>query len=206
VYQGLRRFAYSCNEWNEDAKYSLGLALRLIKFQLRHGNDLQVLELLRDFPGSILEQGNLLLQNNFVVVDAKKRKHDRRVFLFEAMIIFTREYTEGVSTVYRFRSDLKTNEMGLTATIASQPKSFLIWFRKQTVKTTLTMQAESEEVKNEWIQEINYILYEQAVRLKERYGAAVVDAATRVSTLNNQQSPRTVMQPSAKLKTLTGHT
>jgi hypothetical protein len=96
--------------------------------------------------------------------------------------------------------------MGLTATIASQPKSFLIWFRKQTVKTTLTMQAESEEVKNEWIQEINYILYEQAVRLKERYGAAVVDAATRVSTLNNQQSPRTVMQPSAKLKTLTGHT
>jgi hypothetical protein len=182
------------------------LALRLIKFQLRHGNDLQVLELLRDFPGSILEQGNLLLQNNFVVVDAKKRKHDRRVFLFEAMIIFTREYTEGVSTVYRFRSDLKTNEMGLTATIASQPKSFLIWFRKQTVKTTLTMQAESEEVKNEWIQEINYILYEQAVRLKERYGAAVVDAATRVSTLNNQQSPRTVMQPSAKLKTLTGHT
>jgi hypothetical protein len=107
VYQGLRRFAYSCNEWNEDAKYSLGLALRLIKFQLRHGNDLQVLELLRDFPGSILEQGNLLLQNNFVVVDAKKRKHDRRVFLFEAMIIFTREYTEGVSTVYRFRSDLK---------------------------------------------------------------------------------------------------
>ena len=75
--------------------------------------------------------------------------------------------------------------MGLTANIPGESKSFLIWFRKRTDRTTLTLQVQytitpvvsvhqlysfiqagSEDIKNEWVQEINFILYEQALRLK----------------------------------------
>ena len=42
-----------------------------------------------------------------MVVDAKKHKHVRRVFLFEDMIMFTREHSEGGSTVYKFKDAWK---------------------------------------------------------------------------------------------------
>ncbi|XP_062521386.1 guanine nucleotide exchange factor DBS-like isoform X2 [Corticium candelabrum] len=179
--EGLSRFKYSGPEWSEDANHALGLALRQIKFQLRHGNDLQVLELLRDFPGSLMEQGNLLLQ--VLLLLEQKRKHFRRLFLFEDMIMFTKEQFDAGLTVFKFKDGWKTTELGLTANVRCYPRTFLIWFRKQTAKTTITLEAATEEIKMEWVQEVNYLLYEQALKFRERYGQVVVYSGVRSHSL-----------------------
>ncbi|XP_062521654.1 rho guanine nucleotide exchange factor 25-like [Corticium candelabrum] len=75
---------------DEKGKENLNFALRLVKYQLRHSNDLRALALLKGFDGNLAEQGTLLLQEEFFVTDGKSNRKPRRVFLFDQTVIIAK--------------------------------------------------------------------------------------------------------------------
>ncbi|CAG5849462.1 unnamed protein product [Menidia menidia] len=64
---------------------ALQAATSMVKFQLRHGNDLLAMDAIRDCDVNLKEQGQLIRQDEFTVCSGL-RKCQRRVFLFELWI------------------------------------------------------------------------------------------------------------------------
>lgn len=66
-------------------------AEEMVRFQLRHGNDLLAMDSLRDCDVNVKEQGRLLRQNEFLVWQGKcGKKSLRQVFLFEDLVLFSK--------------------------------------------------------------------------------------------------------------------
>ena len=66
-------------------------AEEMVKFQLRHGNDLLAMDSLRDCDVNVKEQGRLLRQNEFLVWQGKGGKKSlRQIFLFEELVLFSK--------------------------------------------------------------------------------------------------------------------
>lgn len=66
-------------------------AEEMVRFQLRHGNDLLAQDSLRDCDVNVKEQGRLLRQNEFLVWQGKTgKKSIRQVFLFEELVLFSK--------------------------------------------------------------------------------------------------------------------
>ena len=82
----------------------------MVKFQLRHGNDLLAMDLLRDCDVNIKEQGRLCRQDDMEVWVAGK-KRSRRVFLFEEIIVFSKvkKDKQGNET-YQYKNSLKVQK------------------------------------------------------------------------------------------------
>lgn len=64
-------------------------AEQMVRFQLRHGNDLLAMDSLRDCDINVKEQGRLLRQGEFYCWQGRK-KGLRHVFLFEELILFSK--------------------------------------------------------------------------------------------------------------------
>lgn len=64
-------------------------AEQMVRFQLRHGNDLLAMDSLRDCDINVKEQGRLLRQSEFYCWQGRK-KGLRHVFLFEDLILFSK--------------------------------------------------------------------------------------------------------------------
>lgn len=64
-------------------------AEQMVRFQLRHGNDLLAMDSLRDCDVNVKEQGRLLRQSEFYCWQGRK-KGLRHVFLFEELILFSK--------------------------------------------------------------------------------------------------------------------
>ena len=66
-------------------------AEEMVRFQLRHGNDLLAMDSLRDCDVNVKEQGRLLRQSEFLVWEGKAgKKCLRQVFLFEELVLFSK--------------------------------------------------------------------------------------------------------------------
>lgn len=78
---------------NADDSSDLRRALHMIRFQLRHGNDLLAADRLRLCDVNLSEQGRLLRQADMQVQlgGRRSRKHRRRVFLFEQLLVFAKQ-------------------------------------------------------------------------------------------------------------------
>lgn len=69
----------------------LKMAEEMVRFQLRHGNDLLAMDSLRDCDVNVKEQGRLLRQNEFLVWEGRGGKKSlRQVFLFEELVLFSK--------------------------------------------------------------------------------------------------------------------
>ncbi|XP_055357987.1 triple functional domain protein-like isoform X2 [Paramacrobiotus metropolitanus] len=146
----------------------LQAAEEMVKFQLRHGNDLLAMDLLKDCDVNLKEQGRLLRQDDMVVWQAGKKKSVKRVFLFEELILFskTRRLKNGnESFVYKF--SLKTNDIGLTEQLGDSLTKLEIWFRKRKLGDNFILQAASCDIKQAWTRDISSILWNQAFRSKD---------------------------------------
>ncbi|XP_076170673.1 uncharacterized protein LOC143148316 isoform X3 [Ptiloglossa arizonensis] len=73
-----------------EGEADLRAAEQMVRFQLRHGNDLLAMDSLRDCDVNVKEQGRLLRQNEFLVWQGKGKKCLRQVFLFEDLILFSK--------------------------------------------------------------------------------------------------------------------
>ncbi|XP_011180766.2 uncharacterized protein LOC105211141 isoform X1 [Zeugodacus cucurbitae] len=146
-------------------------AEEMVKFQLRHGNDLLAMDSLRDCDVNVKEQGRLLRQNEFLVWQGRGGKKSlRQVFLFEDLVLFSkaRRFPDQKNLdIYLYKNSIKTSDIGLTAHVGDSKTKFEIWFRKRKPEDTWTLQCMSEDIKNAWAEEISKLLWKQANRNRE---------------------------------------
>ncbi|XP_037619259.1 puratrophin-1 isoform X5 [Sebastes umbrosus] len=147
---------------------ALQAATNMVKFQLRHGNDLLAMDAIRDCDVNLKEQGQLIRQDEFTVWTGR-RKCQRRIFLFEELVLFSKpKKVEGGLDVFLYKHSFKTADVGLTETTGDSGLRFEIWFRRRTSKNqTFILQAATADVKHAWTTGVARILWTQATRNKE---------------------------------------
>ncbi|KAK2854355.1 hypothetical protein Q5P01_007016 [Channa striata] len=153
----------------QEAEFTaLQAATSMVKFQLRHGNDLLAMDAIQDCDVNLKEQGQLIRQDEFTVLTGR-RKCQRHIFLFEELILFSKpKRIEGGLDVFTYKHSFKTADVGLTESTGDSGLRFEIWFRRRTTKNqTFTLQATTADVKSAWTSDIARILWNQATRNKE---------------------------------------
>ncbi|XP_072304886.1 uncharacterized protein KIAA1755 homolog isoform X2 [Eucyclogobius newberryi] len=157
----------------ERERADIQAAADLVRFQMRHGNDLLTMDAIRDCDVNLKEQGQLIRQDEFTVT-FRKKKCVRRVFLFEELILFSKtKKTDVGNDVYVYKQSFKTSDIGMTHNSSLSGLCFEIWFRRRKSEDTYTLRAASVEVKRAWTLDLERILWNQAnhsreMRLQER--------------------------------------
>ncbi|XP_077084942.1 uncharacterized protein plekhg4 isoform X3 [Siphateles boraxobius] len=156
------------SEVQEQELTYLRAATEMVKFQLRHGNDLLAMDAIRDCDVNLKEQGQLVRQDEFTILYGRK-KCQRHVFLFEDLVLFSKpKRIEGGLDVYIYKHSFKTADVGMTETSGENVLRFEVWFRRRTSKNqTYVLQASNADVKHAWTCDIARILWQQATRNKE---------------------------------------
>ncbi|XP_072574462.1 puratrophin-1 isoform X4 [Paramormyrops kingsleyae] len=156
------------SEVQEQELAYLQAAAEMVKFQLRHGNDLLAMDAIRDCDVNLKEQGQLMRQDEFTVLYGRK-KCQRHVFLFEDLVLFSKpKRIDGGLDVYIYKHSFKTADVGMTETSGDSGLRFEIWFRRRTSKNqTYILQASAPDIKQAWTSSISRILWQQATRNKE---------------------------------------
>ncbi|KAF4090966.1 hypothetical protein AMELA_G00031700 [Ameiurus melas] len=156
------------SEAQEQELHYLRAAAEMVKFQLRHGNDLLAMDAIRDCDVNLKEQGQLVRQDEFTIWYGRK-KCQRHVFLLEDMVLFSKpKRIEGGLDVYIYKHSFKTADVGMTETTGENGLRFEIWFRRRTSKNqTYILQAATADIKQAWTSDIARILWQQATRNKE---------------------------------------
>uniref|UniRef100_A0A8C0EYA4 Puratrophin-1 n=1 Tax=Bubo bubo TaxID=30461 RepID=A0A8C0EYA4_BUBBB len=163
----LKDLIKECSEAQEQELAYLRAAEEMVKFQLRHGNDLLAMDAIRDCDVNLKEQGQLVRQDEFTIW-LGRRKCQRHVFLFEDLILFSKpKRIEGGFDVYIYKRSFKTADIGLTENSGDSGLRFEIWFRRRKSSDTYILQASSAETKQAWTSDIAKILWQQAARNKE---------------------------------------
>ncbi|XP_063266669.1 puratrophin-1 isoform X2 [Prinia subflava] len=162
----LKDLIKECSEAQEQELGHLRAAEEMVKFQLRHGNDLLAMDAIRDCDVNLKEQGQLVRQDEFTIW-LGRRKCQRHVFLFEDLILFSKpKRIEGGFDVYIYKRSFKTADIGLTENSGDSGLRFEIWFRRRKSSDTYILQASSAETKQAWTSDIAKILWQQAARNK----------------------------------------
>ncbi|XP_075694486.1 rho guanine nucleotide exchange factor 40-like isoform X2 [Rhinoderma darwinii] len=163
----LKDLIKECGEAQEQELAYLRAAEEMVKFQLRHGNDLLAMDAIRDCDVNLKEQGQLVRQGEFTVWLGRK-KCQRHVFLFEDLILFSKpKRIEGGLDVYIYKRSFKTADIGLTENSGDSGLRFEIWFRRRKSNDTHILQANTAEIRHAWTADIAKILWQQANRNKE---------------------------------------
>ncbi|KAG7275968.1 hypothetical protein CRUP_008456 [Coryphaenoides rupestris] len=126
----------------EREKAEIRAAADLVKFQMRHGNDLLTMDAIQDCDVNLKEQGQLIRQDEFTVF-FRKKKSVRRIFLFENLVLF---------------SKTKRNDVG---------NDVYLWIRRRRREDTYTLRAPSLEAKRAWTSDLERLLWEQAAHSRE---------------------------------------
>ncbi|XP_078411518.1 pleckstrin homology domain-containing family G member 4B-like isoform X1 [Cetorhinus maximus] len=163
----LRDMFKECSTAQEKECKELQAAHEIVCFQLRHGNDLLAMDDIQECDVNLKEQGQLLRQDEFVVWCGRKKWY-RHIFLFDDLIIFSKtRKTEGSNDIYIYKQSFKTSEIGLTHNSGESGLCFEIWFRRQKSRDTYVFHAPTPEIKQAWIDDLDKILWNQAVRNRE---------------------------------------
>ncbi|XP_037836082.1 pleckstrin homology domain-containing family G member 4B isoform X2 [Kryptolebias marmoratus] len=163
----LKDLIKECGQSQEQELSDLRTAEEMVKFQLRHGNDLLAMDAIRGCDVNLKEQGQLRCQDEFIVW-CGRRKYLRHVFLFEDLILFSKtKKIEGGYDFYIYKQSFKTAEIGMTENVGDSGLRFEIWFRRRKSQDTFILQAGSAEVKAVWTAIIGKILWRQALRNRE---------------------------------------
>lgn len=162
----LKQIIGECPE-QEPEHADLRAAFEMVRFQLRHGNDLLAMDSLKQCDFNLQEQGRLLRQEEFLVWQGRK-KSMRRVFLFEDLLVFSKaKRNSSGHEAYIYKSSIKTSDMGLTENIGDSGFKFEIWFRKRTTRASFILQAPNIDLKKSWTREISRLLWKQAIKNRE---------------------------------------
>ncbi|WAR11305.1 PKHG4-like protein [Mya arenaria] len=150
--------------------HDLRAAEDMVRFQLRHGNDLLAMDSLRDCDVNLQEQGRLLRQDEFLVYHGR-RKFMRHVFLFEDLVLFskTRHTRSGFQDTYLYKFSFKMSDIGLTQDYEGSGYKFELWWRRRNSGERYVLQAASSEQKKLWVKDLTRVLWNQAVKNRENH-------------------------------------
>ncbi|XP_019713701.1 triple functional domain protein-like isoform X3 [Hippocampus comes] len=132
-------------------------------------NDMMNVGRLQGFEGKIVAQGRLLLQDTFMVTDAESsalgRMKERRVFLFEQLLIFSEplDKKKGFSLPgFLYKNSIKANSLGLEEDAEGDPCKFVLTSRlaNGTVESFL-LHSSHPGVREVWTLQIGQILESQ---------------------------------------------
>ncbi|XP_044515361.1 puratrophin-1 [Gracilinanus agilis] len=176
----LQELSQTCEEgpgpgWaREPDLAALRAAWDLVRFQLRHGNDLLAMDAIRGCDVNLKEQGQLVRQDEFTVWSGRKKSR-RQIFLFEELILFSkaRHRPQGTAS-FVYKQSFKTSDIGLTENCGESGLRFEIWFRRRKAGDTFVLQATTQENKRAWTADIASLLWRQAARNKELRMAEMV--------------------------------
>ncbi|XP_067266679.1 kalirin isoform X3 [Chanodichthys erythropterus] len=124
-------------------------------------NDMMNLGRLQGYEGKLTSQGKLLQQETFFVTEQDSgvlsRSKERRVFLFEQIVIFSELLRKGSSTPgYQFKKSIKVSFLGLEEHVENDPCKFVLSCRGSSERFTL--QAANTDIKQVWVQHITDLL------------------------------------------------
>ncbi|XP_041080594.1 uncharacterized protein KIAA1755-like [Polyodon spathula] len=154
----LQDMVKECGPGRGRERAELQAALEIVRFQLRHGNDLLAMDDIHDYDVNMKEQGQLIRQDEFLV-SYRKRKCFRHIFLFQDLILFSKtKKTEVGNDIYLYKQSFKTSDIGMTHNAGDSGLCFEIWFRRRKSQDTYTFQAASAEVKDAWTKDLERIL------------------------------------------------
>ncbi|CAB1419384.1 unnamed protein product [Pleuronectes platessa] len=151
----------------ERERSEIQAAADLVRFQMRHGNDLLTMDAIQDCDVNLKEQGQLIRQDEFTVF-FRKKKCVRRIFLFEHLVLFSKtKRTDIGNDVYVYKQSFKTSDIGMTHNSGVSDLCFEIWFRRRKSEDTYTLKSSSMEVKKAWTTDLERILWDQATHSRE---------------------------------------
>ncbi|KAB5584558.1 hypothetical protein PHYPO_G00108950 [Pangasianodon hypophthalmus] len=124
-------------------------------------NDMMNLGRLQGYEGKLTAQGKLLQQDTFFVTEQDSgvlsRSKERRVFLFEQIVIFSELLRKGSSTPgYQFKKSIKVSFLSMDEHVESDPCKFVLACRGSSER--LTLQAANIDIKQEWVRSIRELL------------------------------------------------
>ncbi|TNN04436.1 hypothetical protein fugu_001465, partial [Takifugu bimaculatus] len=127
-------------------------------------NDMMNLGRLQGYEGKLTSQGKLLQQETFFVTEQDagvlSRSKERRVFLFEQIVIFSELLRKGSSTPgYQFKKSIKVSYLGLEDSVDNDPCKFVLSCRGSSERFTL--QAANVDIKQVWVRHIQVLLDDQ---------------------------------------------
>uniref|UniRef100_A0A7N8XDI1 non-specific serine/threonine protein kinase n=1 Tax=Mastacembelus armatus TaxID=205130 RepID=A0A7N8XDI1_9TELE len=128
-------------------------------------NDMMNLGRLQGYEGKLTSQGKLLQQETFFVTEQDSgvlsRSKERRVFLFEQIVIFSELLRKGSSTPgYQFKKSIKVSYLGLEDSVDNDPCKFVLSCRGSSERFTL--QAANIDIKQIWVRHIQEVLDAQS--------------------------------------------
>uniref|UniRef100_A0A7M4FS39 Kalirin RhoGEF kinase n=1 Tax=Crocodylus porosus TaxID=8502 RepID=A0A7M4FS39_CROPO len=139
-------------------------AVELMCLVPKRCNDMMNLGRLQGFEGKLTAQGKLLQQDTFYVTEQDSgmqcRPKERRVFLFEQIVIFSELLRKGSLTPgYMFKKSIKMNYLVLEENVENDPCKFALMNRETSERVIL--QAANPEIQQAWVQDINQVLETQ---------------------------------------------
>ncbi|XP_062931692.1 rho guanine nucleotide exchange factor 25 isoform X1 [Cynocephalus volans] len=147
-------------------------AVEVMCFVPKRCNDMMTLGRLRGFEGKLTAQGKLLRQDTFWVMEPEaggllsSRGRERRVFLFEQIIIFSEALGGGVrggmQPGYVYKSSIKVSCLGLEGNLQGDPCRFALTSRgPEGGIQRYVLQAADPAVSQAWIKQVAQILESQ---------------------------------------------
>ncbi|KAJ8282297.1 hypothetical protein COCON_G00048160 [Conger conger] len=128
-------------------------------------NDMMNLGRLQGYEGKLTSQGKLLQQDTFFVTEQDSgvlsRSKERRVFLFEQIVIFSELLRKGSSTPgYQFKKSIKVSYLSMDPNVDNDPCKFVLYCRGSSERFTL--QAANQDIKQIWVHHVNEVLEAQS--------------------------------------------
>ncbi|XP_036946668.1 kalirin-like isoform X1 [Acanthopagrus latus] len=185
----LKELLACCEEGKGEIKEGLDVMLSVPK----RANDAMHVSMLEGLEEGLEVQGELLLQDSFLVWEPKsliRKGRDRHLFLFELSLIFSKEIKDSSGrTKYLYKSRLRTSELGVTEHIEGDPCKFALWVgRTPTSDNKTVLKASSLELKQEWVRSIRQVIQERRGHLRGALREPIPLPKTPNPTLGRQRS------------------
>uniref|UniRef100_A0A671X1H3 Rho guanine nucleotide exchange factor 25-like n=1 Tax=Sparus aurata TaxID=8175 RepID=A0A671X1H3_SPAAU len=144
-------------------------AVEVMCFVPKRCNDMMNVGRLQGFEGKITAQGKLLQQDTFTVTEQDSsflsRAKERRVFLFEQMVIFSEpiDRKKGFSIPgYIFKNSIKVSCLGVEPSVDGDDAPFVLTSRNPDGSVVrFQLQAASPDVCRAWVNDVVQILESQ---------------------------------------------
>ncbi|KAH0504387.1 Kalirin [Microtus ochrogaster] len=168
-------------------------AVELMCLVPKRCNDMMNLGRLQGFEGTLTAQGKLLQQDTFYVIELdagmQSRTKERRVFLFEQIVIFSELLRKGSLTPgYMFKKSIKMNYLVLEENVDNDPCKFALMNRETSERVIL--QAANSDIQQAWVQDINQVLETQRDFLNALQSPIEYQRKERGTALVRSQPPR----------------
>ncbi|KAM8904892.1 kalirin-like isoform 3-T3 [Spinachia spinachia] len=185
----LKELLACCEEGKGEIKEGLDVMLSVPK----RANDAMHVSMLEGLEEGLEVQGELLLQDSFLVWEPKsliRKGRDRHLFLFELSLIFSKEIKDSSGRAkYLYKSRLRTSELGVTEHIEGDPCKFALWVgRTPTSDNKTVLKAASLELKQEWVRSIRQVIQERRGHLRGALREPIPLPKTPNPTLGRQRS------------------